>query len=246
MSLSLRVVLRRSVAVSVFVSFEFEVLRKLQIQIRSRERARATSAVSPPLHHTLYTPPRPRALTSIWCNRTSLNHTAPPPATTTTTAIMVGQDMPPTGGYEPVQYRRNLPVRGFRPAYLLVGLAGVMSWGFYRLGQGIREQKWVDQSTLLRQQDDEVLNCGHSELAREKMWSRIHLIPLLQAEEDRDVVRRDFAQKALEKELLGKEVPIYNKDRYVLVSKAWSMRGANVRDRFVRPTYAITPSNVTK
>lgn len=159
---------------------------------------------------------------------------------------MVGQDMPPTGGYEPVQYRRNLPVRGFRPAYLLVGLAGVMSWGFYRLGQGIREQKWVDQSSLLRQRDDEVLNCGHSELAREKMWSRIHLIPLLQAEEDRDVVRRDFAQKALEKELLGKEVPIYNKDRYVLVSKAWSMRGANVRDRFVRPTYAITPSNVTK
>lgn len=91
-----------------------------------------------------------------------------------------------------------------------------------------------------------MLNCGHSELAREKMWSRIHLIPLLQAEEDRDVVRRDFAQKALEKELLGKEVPIYNKDRYVLASKAWSICGANMRDRFVRPTYAITPSNVTK
>jgi hypothetical protein len=29
-----------------------------------------------------------------------------------------------------------------------------------------------------------------SELAREKMWSRIHLIPVLQAEEDRDLVRR--------------------------------------------------------
>ncbi|KAI5361613.1 hypothetical protein Slin15195_G127280 [Septoria linicola] len=120
---------------------------------------------------------------------------------------MVGQDMPPTGGYEPVQYRRNLPVRGFRPAYLLVGVAGIMTYGFYRVGQGIREQ---------------------NELAREKMWSRIHLIPLLQAEEDRDVVRRDFAQKAMEKELLGKEMPVYNKDR------------------FVRPTYAVTPSNVTK
>lgn len=47
------------------------------------------------------------------------------------------------------------------------------------------------------------------------MWSRIHLIPLLQAEEDRDVVRRDFARKAAEKELLGKEVPVYNKERYV-------------------------------
>jgi len=51
------------------------------------------------------------------------------------------QDMPPTGGYEPVQYRRNLPVRGFRPAYYLVAMAGICSYGFYRVGQGIREQK---------------------------------------------------------------------------------------------------------
>lgn len=28
------------------------------------------------------------------------------------------------------------------------------------------------------------------------------------------MVRRDLAQKAMEKELLGKEVPVYNKDRY--------------------------------
>lgn len=59
------------------------------------------------------------------------------------------------------------------------------------------------------------------------MWSRIHLIPLLQAEEDRDVVRRDFAQKAMEKELLGKEVPIYNKDRYDFVTRV-NEESANV------------------
>jgi hypothetical protein len=51
------------------------------------------------------------------------------------------QDMPPTGGYEPVQYRRNLPVRGFRPAYYLLGVAGIMTYGFWRVGQGIREHK---------------------------------------------------------------------------------------------------------
>jgi hypothetical protein len=51
--------------------------------------------------------------------------------------------MPPTGGYEPVQYRRNLPVRGFRPAYYLVAVAGICTYGFYRVGQGIREQKWA-------------------------------------------------------------------------------------------------------
>jgi hypothetical protein len=52
--------------------------------------------------------------------------------------------MPPTGGYEPVQYRRNLPVRGFRPAYYLVAVAGIMTYGFYKMGKGIREQKCVD------------------------------------------------------------------------------------------------------
>lgn len=58
------------------------------------------------------------------------------------------------------------------------------------------------------------LICGNSELAREKMWSRIHLIPLLQAEEDRDLVRRHYAQQKMEEELLGKAVPVYNSDRY--------------------------------
>lgn len=54
-----------------------------------------------------------------------------------------------------------------------------------------------------------------SELAREKMWSRMHLTPLLQAEEDRDQVRRHYADKAREKELLGTDAKVYNSDRYV-------------------------------
>ena len=52
-----------------------------------------------------------------------------------------------------------------------------------------------------------------SELAREKMWARIHLIPVLQAEEDRDLVRRYYADKAREKQLLGKEIKVYHSDR---------------------------------
>jgi hypothetical protein len=52
-----------------------------------------------------------------------------------------------------------------------------------------------------------------SELAREKIWSRIHIIPLLQAEEDRDQVRRHFADKAREKELLGQETKVYHSSR---------------------------------
>jgi hypothetical protein len=45
------------------------------------------------------------------------------------------------------------------------------------------------------------------------MWSRIHLIPVLQAEEDRDLVRRHWAEQAREKELLGAETKVYNNDR---------------------------------
>jgi hypothetical protein len=60
--------------------------------------------------------------------------------------------------------------------------------------------------------------CFHSELAREKMWSRIHLIPLLQAEEDRDLVRRHLADQAREKELLGENIKVYNSDRCVHIT----------------------------
>lgn len=56
-----------------------------------------------------------------------------------------------------------------------------------------------------------------SELAREKMWSRIHLIPALQAEEDRDLVRRHLADQAREKELLGENFKVYHADRFVMI-----------------------------
>ncbi|PBP23031.1 NADH-ubiquinone oxidoreductase [Diplocarpon rosae] len=117
------------------------------------------------------------------------------------------QDLPPIGGYGPVQYKRNLPARGFRPSVLLLVMAGTMTFGFYKVGKGIREQ---------------------NELAREKMWSRIHLIPLLTAEEDRDLVRRHYADQAREKALLGSTTSAYNSDR------------------FVRPTFAVTPNQVSK
>lgn len=50
------------------------------------------------------------------------------------------------------------------------------------------------------------------------MWSRIYLIPMLQAEEDRDQVRRHFADKARERELLGAETKVYHSDRYAFPS----------------------------
>lgn len=47
------------------------------------------------------------------------------------------------------------------------------------------------------------------------MWARINLIPVLQAEEDRDQVRRYLADQKREKELLGDNAKVYNSNRYV-------------------------------
>lgn len=91
----------------------------------------------------------------------------------------------------------------------------------------------------------------YSELAREKMWARIHLIPALQAEEDRDQVRRYLADRAREKELLGTETKVYHSDRYVISTEAIAgcedvLDIANWGCRFVRPTFAVTPEETTK
>lgn len=57
------------------------------------------------------------------------------------------------------------------------------------------------------------------------MWARIHLTPLLQAEEDRDQVRRYLADRAREKELMGTETSPYHSNRYVtfLSCSKWSI-----------------------
>ena len=65
----------------------------------------------------------------------------------------------------------------------------------------------------------------NSELAREKMWARIHLIPLLQAEADRDQVRRHWAEQAREKQLMGVETKVYNSDRCVTVARDYMVVG---------------------
>lgn len=78
------------------------------------------------------------------------------------------------------------------------------------------------------------------------MWSRLYLTPLLQAEEDRDQVRRYYADKSREKELLGTESKVYNSDRYVsspnevchchdISANSW------LGYSFIRPTFVYTP-----
>ncbi|KAI0832642.1 GRIM-19 [Trametes gibbosa] len=93
--------------------------------------------------------------------------------------------MPPSGGFEAVKYKRNLPLRGPSGLVILGGVTAVCAYGFYRVGKGNLEKR---------------------ELQREKVWSRIHLVPVLLAEGDRDAYRRQQAALAREREIM-KDVP---------------------------------------
>ncbi|KAJ1719744.1 hypothetical protein LPJ53_005540 [Coemansia erecta] len=116
------------------------------------------------------------------------------------TAAPPSQDMPPKGGFSSIRYERRLPKRGPSGIAMFGILGGVMGYGWYRLYLGLDERR---------------------ELEREKIWSRIHLTPLLIAEADRDEYRRKCA--ALERErVIMKDVPgweagksVYNGTRYV-------------------------------
>ncbi|OCF61861.1 NADH dehydrogenase (ubiquinone) 1 alpha subcomplex 13 [Kwoniella mangroviensis CBS 10435] len=113
--------------------------------------------------------------------------------------------MPPPGGYEAIKYKRNLPVRGVGGAVVFSTVAAICAFGFWRVGKGNVEKR---------------------ELKREQAWSRINLVPLLLAEQDRDAYRRQQAALAREKEIM-KDYP------------GWEVNGAVI-------AFERNPSNIWK
>uniref|UniRef100_A0A672M8C5 NADH dehydrogenase [ubiquinone] 1 alpha subcomplex subunit 13 n=2 Tax=Sinocyclocheilus grahami TaxID=75366 RepID=A0A672M8C5_SINGR len=109
--------------------------------------------------------------------------------------LMVKQDMPPTGGYGPVDYRRNLPRRGLS-GYSMFGVGvGLMVFGYWRLFRWNRERR---------------------RLHIEELEARISLLPLLQAEHDRRTLR--MLRENLEEEaVIMKDVgeKMFHTDRWV-------------------------------
>ncbi|KAJ3529495.1 hypothetical protein NMY22_g8979 [Coprinellus aureogranulatus] len=123
--------------------------------------------------------------------------------------------MPPAGGFEHVKYKRNLPARGPGAYAILGGVTAICAYGFYRLGKGNLEKRfyrpWAGEWEAYADWECDGFFCHtlqlfHRELEREKLWSRIHLVPLLMAEGDRDVYRRQQAALSREKEIM-KDVP---------------------------------------
>jgi NADH dehydrogenase (ubiquinone) 1 alpha subcomplex subunit 13 len=51
------------------------------------------------------------------------------------------QDLPPSGGFSPVRYKRNVPLRGPSGAALFAGVIGLCTYGWYWNIQGMRERR---------------------------------------------------------------------------------------------------------
>ena len=57
--------------------------------------------------------------------------------------VTVDRDMPPAGGFANVKYKRNLPFRGPSGLVILGGVTAVCAYGFYRVGLGNLEKRYV-------------------------------------------------------------------------------------------------------
>jgi hypothetical protein len=119
---------------------------------------------------------------------------------TTGQLLYCNRDMPPAGGFEAIKYKRNLPLRGPGAYAILGGVTAICAYGFYRVGKGIwkegeRSQLVVERVTRTAPLDGKrgLDPAGSSqtlrELEREKVWSRIYLLPILMAERDREMRR---------------------------------------------------------
>ncbi|XP_017277641.1 NADH dehydrogenase [ubiquinone] 1 alpha subcomplex subunit 13 [Kryptolebias marmoratus] len=115
-------------------------------------------------------------------------------------ASKVKQDMPPQGGYAPFDYKRNIPKRGLS-GYGMFGVGiGILVFGYWRLFRWNRERR---RFTI------------------EELEARIALMPLMQAEKDRRVLR--MLRENLEEEaIIMKDVPgwkvgetVFHTDRWV-------------------------------
>ncbi|KAJ3010837.1 UNVERIFIED_CONTAM: hypothetical protein HDU68_001947, partial [Siphonaria sp. JEL0065] len=82
-----------------------------------------------------------------------------------------------------IKFTRYYPRRGPSGAVIFLGVFGIMGAGWYYVAQNNAERR---------------------ELRREKAWNRISLVPLLQAETDRDLVRRLASNAAKESAIMAK------------------------------------------
>ncbi|XP_032127132.1 NADH dehydrogenase [ubiquinone] 1 alpha subcomplex subunit 13 [Sapajus apella] len=126
-------------------------------------------------------------------------------------ASKVKQDMPPVGGYGPIDYKRNLPRRGLSGYSMLALGIGTLLYGYWKIVTWNRERR---------------------RLQIEDFEARIALMPLFQAETDRRVLH--MLRENLEEEaIIMKDVPgwkvgesVFNTTRWVppLIGELYGLR----------------------
>ncbi|KAJ3378005.1 hypothetical protein HDU84_008028 [Entophlyctis sp. JEL0112] len=142
------------------------------------------------------------------------------------------QDRPPLMP-ETIKYTRYYPRRGPSGAVVFITMFVSMGVGFYYVGLNNHERH---------------------ELNREKAWNRISLIPLLQAEADRDHVRRLASSRAKESAIMEKshsngdwaaldlKTPVKGIARYGAYDESKQhATPVYYTNRYVRPSFVFIP-----
>ncbi|KAJ3136156.1 hypothetical protein HK100_002031 [Physocladia obscura] len=139
------------------------------------------------------------------------------------------QDQPPPMP-QTIAYTRYFPRRGPSGAVVFLGVFATMGVGFYYVGLNNAERR---------------------EIRREKAWTRISLVPLLQAETDRDVVRRLASARAKESSIMQEKhdwaavdlkEPVKGIKRYGIYDETHQhATPVYYTDRYVAPTYLFVP-----
>lgn len=112
----------------------------------------------------------------------------------------VKQDMPPPGGYAPIDYKRNLPKRGLT-GYSMFGIGiGMMLFGYWRIFKWNRERR---------------------RLQIEDLEARIAIMPLLQAEQDR-ITLKMLRENLEEEAIIMKDVPGWKVGESVFHTDRWT------------------------
>lgn len=110
------------------------------------------------------------------------------------------QDLPPKGGYAKIKFARDIPNKKISAGMVGVGMTLLSFWGGYQLAMMWRERR---------------------ELKREKLWARLYLLPLVQAEWDREWMKWRDEQLAKETEIM-KDVPGWKVGESVYHNKRWA------------------------
>ena len=110
------------------------------------------------------------------------------------------QDLPPKGGFAPLAYRRYLPERG-PPGWLI--FLGLSAYSY------VNHFRWDSQMRV------------HAELKRERLQGELALAAAIEAERDRERMRRQVADLRVERDAM-KEVDgwvvgesVYHSSNYV-------------------------------